>query len=269
MDILTHIVSGLASGTVISSFSHKGTGYKVAILFTAAFGAALPDLDAISLWSGFDSTFGKLLRLNHSGKEIYFARYWYSHHGFLHSLFAGILITFILGTIILLIRKRGSRPASRNFIHSLNRQSLLLSGFLIAYTIHLLEDMPTPACTWGGVNFFWPLKAYTGGTGSVWWWNNYDIFLIACGIVILNTLVLTAGKIIRIRVWKITLPVFIAGFVLIVLQIRTRNYDFNYTGFTPRYNEFEMKSKEIQKEILGEKLYRIMDNLDNKIPFHF
>jgi hypothetical protein len=46
--------------------------------------------------------------------------------------------------------------------------------------------MPTPASTWGGVNFFWPFKTYIGGTGHIWWWNNYDIFLIVVAVIIIN-----------------------------------------------------------------------------------
>lgn len=100
MDILTHIFSGVAAGTAVSSFSRKGFGNKLAIISLAGFGGALPDFDVISLWSKFDGTIGALFRLKHTGQEIYSSRFWYSHHGFFHSLSAGILFTLIIGISI-------------------------------------------------------------------------------------------------------------------------------------------------------------------------
>jgi len=41
------------------SFSRRGSLEKTGITSLSGFGAALPDLDAISLWSRFDSTIGK------------------------------------------------------------------------------------------------------------------------------------------------------------------------------------------------------------------
>jgi hypothetical protein len=59
-------------------------------------GGALPDFDAISLWSGFDKTFGKLFNLSNSGEVIYFSKFWYSHHGFLHSILASVILAFCI-----------------------------------------------------------------------------------------------------------------------------------------------------------------------------
>jgi hypothetical protein len=56
---------------------------------------------------------------------------------------------------------------------------------------------------------------------------------------------------------------------LIFFQIFSRPVDFNYKGFTDEFNKYELKSKEIQKEILGDGLYDIMEKIDNKIPFNF
>lgn len=53
------------------------------------------------------------------------------------------------------------------------------------------------------------------------------------------------------------------------LQIITRPVDFNYSGHTTRYDEFEKASLEIQKEILGEDLYEVMLFIDSKIPLNF
>ena len=61
MDIITHTLSGVATGTVVMSFSPKGYKAKLGILSISGFGAALPDLDAISLWSRFDNLFGRVI----------------------------------------------------------------------------------------------------------------------------------------------------------------------------------------------------------------
>jgi hypothetical protein len=90
LDILSHSLSGLALGTVLASFA-QGPRRKLAILGIATFGGALPDLDAISMWSGFDRTFGSWFQLNQSGRFIYSAKFWYSHHAFFHSLLAPLL----------------------------------------------------------------------------------------------------------------------------------------------------------------------------------
>jgi len=129
--------------------------------------------------------------------------------------------------------------------------------------------MPTPASTWGGINFFYPSKSYTGGTGDIWWWNNYDIFLIVVFIIIINLSLSLFHKFIRFDLRKLTIGVFILGFSLIFFQIKTRNFDFAYTGYTKNFQKFEAKSKEIQKEILGDRLYRIMENFDNKLKLNF
>ena len=58
MDILTHTFSGFACGTVVASL-HQGTLFdKVGIVLAGSIGGCLPDLDAISLWSGFDQYIG-------------------------------------------------------------------------------------------------------------------------------------------------------------------------------------------------------------------
>lgn len=70
VDILSHTLSGLAIGTVVASFG-KGFRQKSLILLTASLGAALPDLDAISMWPGFDRSIGSWFGLPLSGPEIY------------------------------------------------------------------------------------------------------------------------------------------------------------------------------------------------------
>jgi len=204
-----------------------------------------------------------------SGKEIYSAKYWYSHHAFLHSVFAGLLITGILGLISYLIDSKFKGLKNKNFIESLIEKRNLLIGFFLGFIIHLIEDMPTPASTWGGVNFFWPSKSYIGGTGDIWWWNNYDIFLIVLGVIVINLILHLIQRFAQFDLKKITVGVFIIGFSFAIIQIKTRDFDFAYTGHSTRYQEFEDKSKQLQKEILGNKLFRLMENFDNKLKIYF
>lgn len=100
MDILTHTLCGVAAGTVLAGFSRKSPKYKLSVIAVSGVGGALPDMDAISLWSKFDGTFGAIFQLNHSGKEIYTSKFWYSHHAFFHSVLAGILFSLLLGFLI-------------------------------------------------------------------------------------------------------------------------------------------------------------------------
>jgi len=95
MDILSHTLSGIAVGTVAAAFVRKSRNSakkKALIILSGALAGAIPDIDAISLWSGFDNAIGSPLGLNYSGREIYFGKLWYSHHGMFHSLFMGLLL---------------------------------------------------------------------------------------------------------------------------------------------------------------------------------
>lgn len=269
MDILIHTLSGIAIGTVVSSFANSRFKNRLKIVLITGFAGSLPDLDALSLWSGFDSTIGNFFNLAASGKDIYSAKYWYSHHAFLHSAFAGILISGLLGIISYSVDSKLKRFKSKVLLDSLNKKRILLIGFFLGFLIHLIEDMPTPASTWGGVDFFWPSKYYTGGTGDIWWWNNYDIFLIVIFVIIINLTLTLTRRFVSFDLRKHTVGVFILGFSFATIQIKTRDYDFAYSGNTTRYQEFEDKSKQIQKEILGYRLYRMMERFDNKLRIYF
>ncbi len=269
MDILTHTLSGVAIGTVVSSFANSGFKNRLKIVLISGFAGAFPDLDAISLWSGFDSTIGDFFNLSVSGEEIYSEKYWYSHHAFLHSMLAGILIAVFLGLTSYMIDIKHKGLKSRSVLDFLKQKRIMMIGFFLGFLIHLIEDMPTPASTWGGVNFFWPSKFYIGGTGEIWWWNNYDIFLIVICVIIINLILLIIRRFVNFDLRKFTVGVFILGFLFATIQIKTRGFDFAYTGHATKYQEFEVKSKEIQKEILGDRLYRIMENLDNKLKINF
>ena len=129
--------------------------------------------------------------------------------------------------------------------------------------------MLTPGASWGGVNLFWPLNSYVGGFGKIWWWNNYDIFLIICSIIFLNTFTLFMSSIFKINSFKFMVVVFIIGVALSVYQVNTRNYDFAYSENTNKYQEYELASKQIQKDILGIRLYNVMENFDNKLKIYF
>ncbi len=269
MDIITHTLSGLAIGTVAIQFSDQNAKSKFGLLALSAFGGALPDLDAISLWSKFDDTLGSFFGLKNSGSEIYFSKFWYSHHGFLHSLAAAILIAIFLLLVYHFLKISADKSSPRPLVVSLRSGRIYWLTFLLAFTVHLVEDMPTPASVWGGVNFFWPSESYIGGTGHIWWWNNYDIFLIVLSVVTLNLIVAVCRTFIQMNAPLIAASVLVLGFSIALFQIKSRGFDFSYQGFTQDFQIMEAKSKEIQREILGEELYALMIKLDNKIPLNF
>ncbi|MCG8582966.1 MAG: metal-dependent hydrolase [Bacteroidales bacterium] len=269
MDILTHTLSGVAVGTAVSAFADSGIKSRLSIVLLSGFAAALPDVDAISLWSGFDSTIGAFFNLSDSGRDIYAAKYWYSHHAFFHSVAAAFLFTVLVGLASYLIETRLRRFKTKGISDSLRKNRLLLLGFFLGYMMHLVEDMPTPASTWGGVNLFWPSASYFGGTGHIWWWNNYDIFLIAVGVIFINLTLSLIGKLIRFDLKRLTIGVFILGFSFAFLQIKTRDYDFGYTGHSANYQQHEAKSKQIQRELLGNRIYDLMERFDNSLKIYF
>jgi hypothetical protein len=232
------------------------------IVAAGGFGGALPDFDAISLWSKFDVTIGSVFNLQHSGKEIYFGKLWYSHHGAMHSLLAPFCFIFLWLLPSLIWNKQ--------FIWRRLKTNLLgILTFLLAYSAHLIEDMITPASVWGGVNLFFPDPTYVGGFGKIWWWNNYDLVLIICSVIAVNLLlILVIDKSLRLRALS-CLVAFAVGAILFVHQINNRPTDFSYEGHTAQYAQFEKQSKEIQRDILGDRLYELMEAIDSKIPLNF
>lgn len=265
MDIISHTLTGVALSTTLLPFSRSKLKSKLAIVIAGGTGGLLPDIDAISLWSKFDGTIGMFLHLSYSGKEIYFSKLWYSHHGFLHSIAAGLLLTILIG---LVISFRSGKISYKQIVSS-QTKLLVLCSLLLGFVFHLLEDMLTPSSVWGGVRLFWPSSVYIGGTGQIWWWNNYDIFLIICSVLLINLMIVFL-PIVKGKTWfYLPAVIFVLGFMLSVKQIKTRSVDFSYTGFTRQFTEYEKKSKEVQKEILGKRIYELMNGLDNKIPFNF
>jgi membrane-bound metal-dependent hydrolase YbcI (DUF457 family) len=261
MDILTHAISGLAVGTTVAGISQKRKIGMLKIIGFSGVGAILPDIDAISMWSKFDSIFGKLFSLNYSGRTIYSMKLWYSHHGFFHSITAALLFAFLLGLVFYLFNKK----LNNSFSSVLKNNLPVLIGFFAGFLIHLLEDMPTPNGSWGGVRLFFPLKTYIGGSGDIWWWNNYDIFLIAFAVLMMNCLILALQHRFKLTIGKMTVLFLLMGIVLCFIQIKSRKFDFNGNTF----QQCEQKSKEIQQRILGTKCYKLMVDFDNKIKLNF
>jgi inner membrane protein len=253
LDIITHTLSGVLVGATVAS-SAISTKAKINIILVGALGGCLPDIDAISLWSGFDDTFGKIFNLNHAGHEIYFSKFWYSHHGFFHSIAAIIVYLLLYVTVMKMDAIMAKQSTNVNY-HAF----VAFSG---GYLAHILKDLPTPSGSWGGINLFWPSSEWIGGTGQTWWWNNYDIFLIvlvSCTINIIMAFWNTK--------WKKTVSITILSmaFFMIIFQINNRHFDFNASG----YGAKESISLDIQREILGEKLFDFMVKLDNKIKINF
>ncbi len=268
MDLLTHIVSGVAVGSVIAGFSMPKPVSLKRIFVAGALGGAFPDVDAISLWSKFDATFGKWFGLAHSGKDIYFGKFWYSHHGFFHSITAAIVAGFLLGCLVFFYRwLRRKREHPFGYFFKVNTPVYL--AFVLGCLAHAAGDLPIPASVWGGVRLFWPLADYIGGWGKIWWWNNYDIFLIISLCALLNILLLLIANFARFRINIVALVVALVAFVGVCCQVGTRETDYSYTGHTKQYNILEQKSIKEQQRILGDKVYRTMIHVDDWSPLNF
>lgn len=247
MDILSHTFSGVAAVSASLPFTNFDWKQKIGVLVLGAFVGAFPDLDAVSLWSGFGQV----------GKDIYFSKHWYSHHGFNHSISAGLLLVLITT----FFRTKRFKDINKN-------ERVISLGLLIGFCAHLLEDMPTPYCVWGGIRLFFPIETYVGGYGKIWWWNNYDIFLLILLITVFNLIIATAIR--KEQYKKIGVVLSSSLFVgMIVFQMNTRKVDYNYEGFSVDYYKYEQQSKDEQKRILGTKIYTWMEALDRKIPLNF
>ncbi len=268
MDIMTHTLSGVALSTMVAAIAKRRLRETGLLIFCGGLGGAFADIDAISLWSGFDATIGKFLDLAHTGRDIYFSNYFYSHHNFTHSFVGAVAFSLLSGLCFLLAAFMCSEGVGRT---SLIKFSPLCGlSFFCGYVMHLLGDLPTPSCVWHGIKLFWPLPASIGGTGHLWWWNNYDIFLLVLFCCAANI-----GLIILYRfVQKPFIPylpviIFISVSALVFYQIVQRPAHFAYEGYTPYHVQYERQSLEIQKQILGQPLYGMMVNLDRKLKINF
>ena len=265
MDILSHAASGAAIASCYISFSGSKLKTKAGVLITGTIGAVMPDIDALSL----SRRFGALFDLGDRGKEIYFGKLWYSHHNFFHSIVGGLLMTLLFALFVFLIYKVFKRAEKISFKDIFTKQKLLFVAFFSGFIMHLLGDMITPACVWDGVNMFWPSSDFVGGTGQIWWWNNYDIFLLLTAVIVINVSLNIAWAIKKFKIGLFSMVFTLIVFSGIFYQINNREHDFNYTGFTEIFDEYETQSLEEQKRILGEDLYEFMRKVDGKIPFNF
>jgi inner membrane protein len=253
MDILTHTLSGMAVASAAAVLLHTSKAKRMLIIAMGAIAGALPDLDAISMWSGFDDSFGKWFHLEHSGRSIYSQMFWYSHHGAMHSLLASFCIPLFPLLIWALIYR--TWPGKNVWAAAL--------VFSLSYNAHLIGDLPTPGGSWKGIAFFYPAQHYVGGYGATWWWNNYDIFLLVLLCVLINTVLCL---VIRRKHYAAAIVLF-ATFSLCIYQLYNRNFDFNNSSYT--YEQKNAESLEIQKETLGEPLYNLMARMDKSLPVHF
>ncbi len=268
MDILTHIVSGVAVSSVVAGFAISSPVSMKRILAAGALGGAFPDMDAISLWSKFDTTIGKWLGLAHSGKDIYFGKFWYSHHGFCHSIAAAIIVGFLIGCWVFFYRWM-RRKKEKNFVYFFKDNLPVYLAFVLGCLAHAVGDLSTPASVWDGMRLFWPLPVYVGGWGDIWWWNNYDIFLIISVCALLNILLILSAYVIRFRVHIIVFVIALLALAGVWWQTDNRKTDYAYKGHTPHYNELEEKSMAEQRRILGDNFYRAMRRFDDWLPFNF
>lgn len=249
MDILSHGLTGIALSTAVATHIKGNWKRKAWVISAGGFGGILPDVDVISKWSGFDGTFGKWFNLNQRGNEIFSDTHWYSHHVFTHSL-VGALTFSLIGFLIYYTYKKALTSGN------ISNVKWYVSAFFFGYLGHLVEDMITPSGPWGGIAFFWPSTTFIGGWGKVWWWNNYDLFLIIGITVTLNfTLFITQYK--SKVLTKISLLVAV---LLFTFQIERRSIDFN------NHKGKEALSQELQIKYLGLPIYKIMQRLDNMLP---
>ncbi|HOP65207.1 MAG TPA: metal-dependent hydrolase [Spirochaetota bacterium] len=269
MDILTHTLSGVAAGTAVAACSGKrGNSGSAAAVLMGGLGGFLPDLDAISLWKGFDRFLGAAHGLNVSGREIYFGKWTFSHHGAMHSVLAGAVLAaliFFTGFILryIFVRVKGEGSLFRPVIPS-------VLAFFFGYIMHLLGDLPTPGYVWGGIRLWWPADLYVGGTDQIWWWNNYDIFLAVLIAVVVNITILSGLGKFRNSFLRF-LPAFVLALLIFVsaVMITNREYPYRYKSFRKEFAGFEARSKEEQKRILGSRLYKVMAGFDEMLPFNF
>ncbi len=268
MDILTHALSGTAIATCVTNFYPATFLRKFKVIAVGAVGGIFPDFDAISMWSRFDTTFGKVFNLEYSGKVIYGSKFWYSHHAFFHSIFASVLFGLLLISFVYLLQILSSNRKVA-FSKFCKNNNLYLVVFILGYWAHLAGDLPTPASAWNGIDLFWPSGNYIGGYGKIWWWNNYDIFLLIMSCVIINLVIPLIFKDIRKRAGIFSACVLALTLSLILVQVNTRQYDYAYSGNTSKYAEYEQNSKREQQRILGKKLYYYMAYFDRCLKFYF
>lgn len=266
MDILIHTLSGTTTAAFISTISDFTKKQKFVLILLGGFAGAFPDIDAISLWSKFDGTIGSCLHLTHSGREIYFGKFWYSHHGFFHSILAALLFSFLLVCLTKLFFKK---MHWEKYISSKECLFVMAVSFF-SYLSHLVGDLPTPGAVWGGIRLFFPFEIYIGGYGTTWWWNNYDVFLtLLITTSALSLFILLEDNFIKNDLIKAAAFMYILGVSLSTYYVTRHSISFAYTGNTSRYSYYERISYADQSGRLGKTVFRYMYKVDKKLPFYF
>ena len=266
MDIFSHTFSGMAAGGLVGICLANSPREKLNCLLMGTLGGAIPDLDALSLW---DPAYRLLVAVSHtndSPREIYYGTYWYSHHAALHSIFSAFIFIFF-AQLISRWRISGTKKLDLLKINPIQRNSYL--AFFLGYLLHLLQDMPTPPGPWGGINLWFPLRSYYGGYGQIWWWNNYDLFLIIFFVAFTNILILILFKKPKSWIKIFSIGLFLLSLFIFIFQINHRSNHYGVAPNPKSYKDREQASKEEQKQILGDRLYYIMESIDNRIPLYF
>lgn len=143
----THLIWSLAIGIAIAQYFHIGFGLQlIYVIFLSIFGGLAPDLDHPE---------SKL------GKKVKVLNYGVKHRGFLHSIWAMLLIGLL----------------AYKFLPTYHLEAI---AFLTAYFGHLLLDTITPS----GISWFYPWVRIRGpinsdGLGS------FVIFALGfCGVIL-------------------------------------------------------------------------------------
>ena len=237
---------------------------RIKIVLAGALGGVLPEIDALSLRSGFDRTIGQWLGLKHSGVDIYFGSEWYSHQAFFHSLLGLALVTGTLWWLASFFYTYMMRHA-----RDLGQAAHYLAPYFIAlgsgYLLHLMLDLFTPAGPWGGIQLFFPLDRYVGGWGMIWWWNNYDIFLLLMMALVINVVSMISFSVLNRAARLIPSVIAICALLSIAYQVNTRDFNFNQKGYVGR----EQASHRIQQHTLNPQVYEWMTWVDEQLPVYF
>lgn len=259
MDILIHTLSGALVGSLVGNVAKdKTVGQRFLLVLVGAIAGALPDLDAISMWSGFDTSFGSWFSLSESGRQIFYGKHWYSHHGFSHSLLAALALTLTF---------TGLRKAI--FRMNFRKGMVYYLAFFFGYVSHLLGDLPTPPGSWGGIGLFYPLDEYVGGWAVTWWWNNYDVFLLLLAGVFVNLILISLSRV--LKPWSGRSSLIATGVIvmLCLVQFQLRGPNFDYVRGNNEFGTMEQRSLDVQRKVLGDPLFEQMRKFDNSISLNF
>jgi inner membrane protein len=97
------------------------------------------------------------------------------------------------------------------------------------------------------------------------------MFLIILSVILINSsvLIVRSYKIFNAKI--ICSSALFLGLTLYLYQMKTREFDFNYqkAEHGKVFKSYEQKSKDIQKEILGENIYEVMKSFDESLPIWF